>query len=61
MLVWGRKIRVSNEFVEKYCDECWICIDTLDYWAAQVLDIERMFATFPALMSSVKKEEVITR
>jgi hypothetical protein len=59
IIAWGTRIRVSNEFVEKYCDECWVCIEALDYWSQQVLDIERMFATFPELMATVKTEEIV--
>lgn len=59
ILAWGNSIRVSNEFVEKFCDECWVCIEALDYWSQQVLDIERMFASFPELMATVKTEEVV--
>ena len=29
---WGAEIRVSNEFIAKYCDEAWAVVDSLDKW-----------------------------
>ena len=32
VLTWGMKVRVSNSFVAKYCDEAWAVIDNPDAW-----------------------------
>jgi len=53
ILLGGHKIAVSNEFVEKYCDECWVATDVLDYWATQVLDMKSLFLARPSLMQYI--------
>jgi len=32
ILTWGQKVFVTNEFIEKYCDEAWAIVDNLDSW-----------------------------
>lgn len=32
VLSWGRRIRVSKEFIAKYADEAWAVVDSLDVW-----------------------------
>jgi hypothetical protein len=32
VITWGREIRVSNAFVERYCDEAWAVVDNFDNW-----------------------------
>lgn len=34
VLTWGKKVKVSNAFVDKYADEAWSVIDSLDNWAS---------------------------
>jgi len=49
VIAWGYKIPVTNSFVEKYCDECWIAVETLDYYAKQVLDTRSLLMLRPSL------------
>lgn len=44
VLSWGREIRVSNAFIDKYCDEAWAIIDNIDPWrhAKTVLNVDAM-------------------
>jgi len=49
VILWGNPIRVTNSFVEKYCDECWIAVETLDYWAKTVLDLRSLIMLYPSL------------
>lgn len=35
VMTWGMKVRVTNAFFEKYVDECWAVVDSLDTWRAQ--------------------------
>jgi|SRR3989304_2882336 len=32
VLTWGKEIRVTNAFIEKYCDEAWAIVDDFDFW-----------------------------
>lgn len=29
---WGEDIKVSNAFIERYCDEVWVVVDDVDRW-----------------------------
>jgi hypothetical protein len=49
VIVGGDKIAVSNEFVEKYCDECWAAVESIDYWGKQVLDMRSLLVVRPSL------------
>jgi hypothetical protein len=43
ILAWGRPIRVSHAFIERYADEAWGVVADLDDWrAAQSLDVEAL-------------------
>lgn len=44
VLTWGREVRVTNSFINNYCDEAWAVIDDLDPWrlAHGVLDVQAM-------------------
>lgn len=41
VLTWGQKVRVTNAFVEKYCDEIWVPVDDLDN-TSRFLDVSAM-------------------
>jgi len=32
ILTWGMKVKVTNAFIEKYCDEAWAVVDNLNTW-----------------------------
>lgn len=38
---WGRELRVTNRFIEAYCDEAWACVDDLDS-KSKFLDVAAM-------------------
>jgi hypothetical protein len=41
LISWGREIRVTNEFIEKYADEAWAVVHDIESWkAAATLDVE---------------------
>jgi hypothetical protein len=43
ILAWGQKFRVSDNFIDRYCDEAWAVIDSLEYWRVkQIIDVERL-------------------
>jgi hypothetical protein len=43
ILSWGKKFRVSDNFIDRYCDESWAVIDNFDYWRVkQIIDVERL-------------------
>ena len=40
ILTWGMKVKVTNNFIEKYCDEAWAVVDSLDSWRTkQTIDV----------------------
>lgn len=40
---WGKEIKVSNAFIEKYCDEVWAVVDKLDPWKKNdILDVAKL-------------------
>jgi len=53
LLLWGRHIFASNAFIEKFCDECWVAMETLDYWSQQVLDMRKLFMVLPSVMQHI--------
>lgn len=32
VLTWGRKVYMTNNFIDRYCDEAWAVVDSLDTW-----------------------------
>lgn len=38
---WGKEIKVSEEFVNQYCDEAWAVVDSLDKWR-EALDVDKL-------------------
>lgn len=40
-LTWGRRVYMTNAFVERYCDECWAVVDDLNT-AGRYLDVAAM-------------------
>jgi hypothetical protein len=41
VITWGKKVRVTQAFIEKYCDEAWAVVDNLDEWR-EAFDVEGM-------------------
>lgn len=40
VLTWGREIKVSNAFIERYCDEAWATVDNFNSWKVkQTIDV----------------------
>lgn len=52
----GQRIYVTNEFVERFSDECWICVESLDYWARAVLDMQALLLVRPTLAMYLREE-----
>jgi len=52
ILAWGRKIRVTNEFVEKFSDEAWAVIGELDSTTTQVVDTAGLATALESRSSS---------
>jgi hypothetical protein len=57
ILYQGKTIFVTNEFVDQFSDECWVCIEEIDYWIRQALDIEKLSVLLPALTTDFREEE----
>lgn len=42
---WGMNVKVSNAFIERYCDEVWCIVDSIDRWRKHsALDIPKLEA-----------------
>lgn len=49
ILTWASKVKVTNAFIDKYCDEMWAAVDVLDSWRTkQTIDV-------PALEAQLQK------
>jgi hypothetical protein len=43
ILTWGKKVFVTNSFVEKYCDEAWTVVDNFNSWRVkQTVDVAKL-------------------
>jgi hypothetical protein len=56
ILLWGRKLIVSNRFVDHYSDECWIASEGLDYWGKSVLDMDSLVMRYPWILEASREE-----
>lgn len=54
ILSWGRPIYVTNDFVEKFCDEIWIAIEEVDYWVETAVDVDKLKNALLSATSSMK-------
>lgn len=56
ILSWGEKIRVTDAFVRRYCDEVWAVVDSLDPWKKRpefdVTALEKILHDIGAKVSS---------
>jgi len=57
LIVWGRHIRASNRFVERYSDESWFAMEQLDYWSTQVLRLGDLYRAHPWIMDEITGEQ----
>ena len=56
VLTWGMEVAVSNAFVDRYADEAWAVVDSLDPWkATKVIDVEALEAALAHLSSKVNQ------
>jgi hypothetical protein len=54
ILTWGRKVKVTNEFIEKYADEAWAVVDNFDSWRIkQTVDVTALQHTLSQITSKV--------
>jgi hypothetical protein len=60
ILLWNKRIRVTNEFIAKYCDEAYAVISDFDTLTTQVVDIEKFQATL-ARQFAQREEEATDR
>ena len=59
IMMWGKRFRVSNRFVEHYSDEAWIAMDVLDYWGSQVLDLHSLMTRYPHITDIASEKEAV--
>jgi hypothetical protein len=52
ILTWGEKVFVTNEFIEKYCDEAWAVVDSFDSWRIkQTIDVNKLIQQISEISS----------
>lgn len=43
VLTWGMRVKVTDNFIKKYCDEAWAVVDSFDSWRTkQTIDVEKL-------------------
>jgi hypothetical protein len=58
VLAWGNTIKVSNDFIEKFCDEIWVVVENLDeYWVQVVLDTWKLQSRLELISKTKRREE----
>lgn len=51
---WGFNVKVTNAFIEKYCDEAWGVVDNLDSWRTkQTIDVSKLESELRQISSHV--------
>jgi hypothetical protein len=56
VLTWGREVRVSDSFIDRYADEAWAVVDSLDPWKkTQVLDVDKLEQELGQISSKVNR------
>lgn len=57
VLTWGREVQVSNSFIQKYADEAWAVVDSLDPWrkSDMILDVSRLEKELAQITSKVNQ------
>jgi hypothetical protein len=56
VLSWGMKIKVSNAFIAKYCDEAWAVVDNFDTWRhTRIVDVDKLIQRLSEISSHVNE------
>lgn len=54
VLTWARKVKVTNNFIDKYADEAWATVDSFDTWRIkQTIDVPKLIQTLTQISHSV--------
>jgi hypothetical protein len=54
VITWGREVKVTNSFIQKYCDEAWAVADNLDTWRARAtIDVTALQSELRSITSNV--------
>lgn len=54
VLTWAMKVKVTDSFIKKYCDECWAVVDSLDSWRTkQTIDVTKLTEQLHSITSKV--------
>lgn len=54
VITWGQKVRVTNAFIERYCDEAWAVVDNFNSWKVkQTIDVESLRKRLSEISSKV--------
>lgn len=54
VLTWAMKVKVTDNFIKKYCDECWAVVDSFDSWRTkQTIDVAKLTEQLHEITSKV--------
>jgi hypothetical protein len=54
ILTWGQKVKVTWNFIDKYCDEAWAVVDSFDTWRTkQTIDVGALIKKLTEISSRV--------
>jgi hypothetical protein len=53
---WAMNVRVTNNFIDRYCDEAWGIVDALDSWRTrQTIDVAKLTEELQQISSHVER------
>lgn len=56
ILTWGQKVKVTWNFIDKYCDEAWAVVDSFDTWRTkQIIDVAALIKKLTEITSHVNQ------
>lgn len=56
ILTWGQKVKVTWNFIDKYCDEAWAIVDNADSWRVkQTINVAELDSTLRQITGKVNQ------
>jgi hypothetical protein len=56
ILTWGEEVFVTNKFIERFCDEAWAVVDSLDSWRTkQTIDVPKLLSELQQVSGRVNE------
>jgi hypothetical protein len=56
VLTWGMQIRVTQRFLDRYCDEAWAVVDSADSWRSKnSIDVDKLMNDLQAISTKINR------